>query len=610
MMTLKTMSLDLTSWEMIRDGLEKKFDQSRPRTYGALTANQTPGNYTHLALEIREKTSVNISETWLRDFFCHSFRDKPDKKWHVNLLNACCSYIYGEEISTEDYLLFRPSPSDEVFASYRIYWTGSTFNSANAIYAHDLDLSLTKDSSVLRHNEDVYKGKAPIKLGNKVYVEVVSHQKNEQVYLILHVGDADREDLQYIPGVFAAGDHGNVNPCAGPVMLVREDIRYPDDGLLSAYFQEFSGNNLIKSWTISEVLEAAHSLKNGKAGSSKNGYKPVPVRLREKQELYLRRQFFLYYWSWDDNRQEARLGRATLKIGGTEHEATLHTDGGSTYVGTFVMLTNDHLRFSLRTRVTQEKSLSIKLKVGPDQVFPFALGIYSIISNHGSIEAGTILMELYDEKTESRPFEAAVIPLSKPRPEEVSDKVWRYFQDKGRNFIKTPSQGIFDEEDFAKFYREQENKKNNYRQSSAGIFLATPMSANVEEFHSLRDGVIALKAYLMDLFQAPAYYAGEDYSADAGFTHAYTAAEIDLKKLHEASRFLLIHPAKVASSTLIELGWALAEKKSCVIFYKNKEDLPFLVQELNRAPNVRLLPYTSMEHLFAIARSLGDRLFP
>ncbi|MCO6491792.1 MAG: hypothetical protein J5I98_25480 [Phaeodactylibacter sp.] len=609
-MTLKTMPLDFTSWKMIRDGLEKTFNQSRSRKQGNLTVNQTPGNYTNLSLDIMEKTSVNVSETWLRDFFCHSFRDKPDKKWHLNLLNACCSYLYGEEISTEDYLLFKPAPSDEVFANYRIFWTGSTFNSANAFYEHELDLSLSKDSAMLRHNDDLYKGKAPIKLGNKVYIEAVSHQKNEQVYFILHVGDADREDLHYIPGIFAAGDHGNVHPCAGPIMLVREDVRSPDHALLASYFHDFIGNNLIKSWTISEVLEAIHSLRNGRSGNSRNTEKLAQVKLKEKLELYFGRRFFLYFWSWNDNRQEAQLGRAMLKIGTTENDVILGSDLGVGYAGSVAMLTNDHLHFNLRTRVTQEKSLSIKLKVGPDRVFPYALGIYSIISSHGSIEAGTILMEQYLDDNDIRSFEATVFPLSKPCPDEVPEKVWRYFQDKGLNFIKTPSEGIFDDEDFAKFYREQGNKKNIYRQSNAGIFIATPMSASMEDFHELREGVITLKEYLMELFEVPAYYAGESYSVEVGFTHAYTAAEIDLKKLHEASRFLLIHPAKVASSTLIELGWALAEKKSCVIFFKNKDDLPFLVQGLNRSPNVRLIPYNSMENLFAIAKNLGDRLFP
>jgi hypothetical protein len=49
----------------------------------------------------------------------------------------------------------------------------------------------------------------------------------------------------------------------------------------------------------------------------------------------------------------------------------------------------------------------------------------------------------------------------------------------------------------------------------------------------------------------------------------------------------MIYPEKVASSCLIELGFALMLKKSCTVCYKNLEDLPTLIQETEIIKKVR-----------------------
>lgn len=58
----------------------------------------------------------------------------------------------------------------------------------------------------------------------------------------------------------------------------------------------------------------------------------------------------------------------------------------------------------------------------------------------------------------------------------------------------------------------------------------------------------------------------------------------DFKKIRESDLFILHHPQRLQSSTLIELGYAYALNKDIIII-SNKEDLPYLSLGLNNKEN-------------------------
>lgn len=606
-MANKRITLTSEEYEYLSSRLQITFNRKKDADTGELIINSTPSNYVNLASLIKKETGkVLIKQEWLREFLYYH-KKNPRKQYQTHNLDICCSFIHEAEITVYDFLKYRPDSGISLIGKYKIYWSGATIISHTPTYSEERELIITPKESILKSSKyGEYKGSPPLKLGGKVYFEVSNYHRVEKVYFILHVGNASGDELRYIPGIFASGDTGNVSPCAGPIIVVRDEETSLDKELMGSYFQDFAGNNLIKTWTIAKILETRNGVS--KKHIEKKNTKDTLPRLDDKISLYFNQKFFFYFWSYREEIGSEMLGRGILLIG--EDTDTVEVTGleGTTYTGKIKMLTDEHIGFELHTDETSEKSLSIKLKIGPNRLFPYALGIYTIIGTHRSIVAGTFLMQKYDYENEI-PFTPSYIEMNQIKKE--NDYIWRYFNSKEKNHIKTPADGIFEDEDFIKFFREQELKKYNPVTNSpiSNIFIAAPMSANQEIFDNTREKIMKLQKNLNKKFNVDVYYAGTAYNSDIGFTYAYKAAELDFKKLDESDRFILIHPAKVASSTLIELGWALSQRKSCVIFYKNIDDLPFLVRGV-RNSKVKKIKYKSMDNLLAMVEHFEENLFP
>lgn len=58
------------------------------------------------------------------------------------------------------------------------------------------------------------------------------------------------------------------------------------------------------------------------------------------------------------------------------------------------------------------------------------------------------------------------------------------------------------------------------------------------------------------------------------------SANSDLEAISKSTHFILFYPCRVASSVLIELGYALALKKRTLIVATCMEDLPYMAQGL------------------------------
>lgn len=72
--------------------------------------------------------------------------------------------------------------------------------------------------------------------------------------------------------------------------------------------------------------------------------------------------------------------------------------------------------------------------------------------------------------------------------------------------------------------------------------------------------------------------------ADASTYNTYDSpiesAYKDVSAIQECDLFILIYPQKVASSALMELGIAFAEKKQIIIVSSHLEILPYMIQGL------------------------------
>lgn len=124
------------------------------------------------------------------------------------------------------------------------------------------------------------------------------------------------------------------------------------------------------------------------------------------------------------------------------------------------------------------------------------------------------------------------------------------------------------------------------------VFLATPMSG----FQS-KQQYIAHRKHVLQLITAlsPKYDICSElqnvYSIDA-YDTPEESVQKDFNGIKVADIFLLLHPARMQTSSLIELGYACALRKKLVIVGE-KADLPYLVHGLTQPDYNAIAIYSS-----------------
>lgn len=133
-------------------------------------------------------------------------------------------------------------------------------------------------------------------------------------------------------------------------------------------------------------------------------------------------------------------------------------------------------------------------------------------------------------------------------------------------------------------------------------FIAAPMSGmnSNSAYEESRRVVLSLVGHLCEHFglrYEDVYYAGKSVSSQQDFNDVSLALEADLKALDEADVFLLYYPVKVASSVLVEAGYALARNKPMILLPKDAKDLPYFFKQASDAscegkiPSVKIYEY-------------------
>jgi nucleoside 2-deoxyribosyltransferase len=146
------------------------------------------------------------------------------------------------------------------------------------------------------------------------------------------------------------------------------------------------------------------------------------------------------------------------------------------------------------------------------------------------------------------------------------------------------------------------------------VFLSSPMAAfpsddsYVEERKKMLDFMGALRTYCQ---LNRIFYAGLDLESQSEFSgDEVLAAKHDFEAIKKSRYFILIYPQRLASSVLVEVGYALALNKPSIYFVKNVEDLPYLLQHLHGVNNIEIYPYSTTDDLRKIIRRNGCQIFP
>lgn len=117
------------------------------------------------------------------------------------------------------------------------------------------------------------------------------------------------------------------------------------------------------------------------------------------------------------------------------------------------------------------------------------------------------------------------------------------------------------------------------------VFVATPISsfASDHEYALFRDYLLATLTLLREENSIAAVYCAAEHVAVAQLGgDPVDATRRDLAALQAATHFVLIYPAKIASSVLIELGYALALQQTIVVICRSPMDLPFAARAFDR----------------------------
>ena len=111
------------------------------------------------------------------------------------------------------------------------------------------------------------------------------------------------------------------------------------------------------------------------------------------------------------------------------------------------------------------------------------------------------------------------------------------------------------------------------------IFIATPISGfqDENEYTRYRKSVLLLIASLVDNFEV--YCELQKVSDTKSYDAPQDSVKKDFSAIEEANLFILLHPIRIQSSSLIEMGYACALKKKLIIVGL-QENLPYLVNGL------------------------------
>jgi hypothetical protein len=82
-----------------------------------------------------------------------------------------------------------------------------------------------------------------------------------------------------------------------------------------------------------------------------------------------------------------------------------------------------------------------------------------------------------------------------------------------------------------------------------------------------------------------------------------------LNALRRSRAFVLLYPCKLASSALVESGFALSLNKKAIYFVRSREHLPFFLRHSESAFPVRIHQYKTVEGLVGVIRTHRARLF-
>ena len=125
------------------------------------------------------------------------------------------------------------------------------------------------------------------------------------------------------------------------------------------------------------------------------------------------------------------------------------------------------------------------------------------------------------------------------------------------------------------------------------VFIAAPMESHESssKYKKERFKILDLKATLIQNCAIhTVYFAGENVVNKSGFDDTALSLEMNLSEIRQSKCFLFVFPEYKPSSTLVEVGMALALGMESVWFFKKGTVKPFVLREGSAASGRGDLP--------------------
>lgn len=146
------------------------------------------------------------------------------------------------------------------------------------------------------------------------------------------------------------------------------------------------------------------------------------------------------------------------------------------------------------------------------------------------------------------------------------------------------------------------------------IFISAPMASftSDEQYQQERHQMLELINSLHQNCRfGNIFYAGSQLESQTDFdSDVALAADHDFHAIDGSRYFLLIYPERLASSVLVEAGYAIAKEKPSVFFVRNRQDLPYLLKNLHGIRNVEIYEYNNLENIIDLIIRNGSDIFP
>ena len=113
------------------------------------------------------------------------------------------------------------------------------------------------------------------------------------------------------------------------------------------------------------------------------------------------------------------------------------------------------------------------------------------------------------------------------------------------------------------------------------IFLASPISGfqNEQKYISYRESVLTLIHALSQKYDVHSEI--QEIQTVSLYDTPEDSVRKDFKAIDEADVFILLHPIRIQSSTLVELGYACARRKTLLLI-GSKDNLPYMALGLKK----------------------------